>query len=314
MNWEQYINGFQSYIKLEKSQSANTFVAYLSDVRKFFDFMTANYSDISAKEVNQKHIEEFLKHINTSFNQSQDMTTLKVSSQNRLISALRSFFKYLITEDEIEDDPTSLIEPAKLPSKIPAVLTDYEIMQMLDICDKTTYKGYRDYVMIEVFYSTGLRVSELIGLKISDVFFEQEFIKVVGKGDKERIIPIGKIALHQLKVFIKGWRPSVSKKSNKRVPYVFLNQRGSKLTRQYVFMIIKDLAEKAGIKKNVHPHILRHSFATELVSRGANIMAVKDMMGHVNVRSTEIYTNFDTTTLRETLLLYHPLYNQEINT
>ncbi|MDR1846847.1 MAG: tyrosine recombinase [Bacteroidales bacterium] len=308
--WKQYIKGFKAYILMERTYSQNTFVSYLFDLQKFFDFMNTNHRDITPQSTTTAHIRDFVNHINTKVDGDADSRILKASSQNRLLSSLRAFFKYLLIENEIEDDPTALVGQAKLPSKLPEVLTNDEIMLMINACDKSTYHGFRNYLLIEVLYATGLRISELINLKISDVFFREEFIRVVGKGNKERIVPIGKIALRQLKIFIRNWRTTINIPP-KNEQYIFLNRRGNKMTRQYAFMVLKDLALRAGITKNVHPHTLRHSFATEMVMRGANIMTVKDMMGHTSVSSTEIYTNFDTSTLRETLMLFHPLYNNK---
>jgi integrase/recombinase XerD len=271
--------------------------------------MNENHTEITPQGITSHHIEQFIKHINKSKDADIEIKLLKASSQNRLLSSLRAFFKYLIIEDVMENDPTSMIEQAKLPSKLPEVLSNEEIMQLIKACDKSTFHGFRNYVMIEVLYATGLRISELINLKLSDVFFREEFIRVIGKGDKERIVPIGKTALKQLDILLKNWRTKIDIKP-KCENYIFLNHYGRKITRQLAFSILKDLALAAGIKKNVHPHTLRHSFATELISRGANIMTVRDMMGHSSVCSTEIYTNFDTSALRETLLLYHPLYKR----
>ena len=309
MIWKQYISSFESYILLERGYSQNTLASYLFDIRKFFDFMNANHPSITPKTTTKKHIEDFIRQINRNAGSDEESMILKASSQNRLVSSVRSFFKFLLIEDILDEDPTSLVKLAKLPQKLPDVLSNDEIMVLISACDRSTYYGFRNYVMIEVLYATGLRISELINLKASDIFFREKFIRVIGKGNKERVVPIGETALRQLKIFIRKWKPTI-KTDEKNEPYIFLNRRGRKITRQLAFSVLKDLALQAGIKKTVHPHTFRHSFATELISRGANIMAVKDMMGHSNVCSTEIYTNFDTFTLRETLMLYHPLYNK----
>ena len=309
MIWEQYIGGFKSYLLLERNYSPNTLVSYMFDIQKFFGFINAEHPSITPKTATRKHIEGFIKFVNRDIGSDEESMILKASSQNRLLSSLRTFFKFLLIEDVIDVDPTSFVKSVKLPQKLPIVLSNEEIMTLISACDKSTYHGFRNYVMIEVLYATGLRISELINLRKGDIFVKQKFIRVVGKGNKERIVPIGTTALRQLNIFIRKWRTGIEIDSQNE-HYVFLNRRGRKITRQLAFSVLKDLALQAGIKKAVHPHIFRHSFATELISRGANIMAVKDMMGHSNVCSTEIYTNFDTSTLRETLMLYHPLYSE----
>ncbi|MDR1725812.1 MAG: tyrosine recombinase [Bacteroidales bacterium] len=316
MVWEKYINGFKSYILLEKGQAKNTLTSYLLDLNKFFTFMNETYPEIVPYTTKHEHISQFINYINGTSNVTNNILKqkqnrkIKPSTQNRIIASLRAFFKFLLLENETESDPTDFIERAKLPEKLPEVLSNDEVNRLLNACDKSTYHGFRNYVIIEVLYSTGIRISELLNLKISDVFFKEEFIRVIGKGNKERLVPMGKIALKQLKIYIEKWRNQIAI-APKNEMIIFLTHKGKKISRQFIFSVLKDIASKAGITKNVYPHILRHSFATELVSRGANIMAVKDMMGHSSVRSTEIYTNFDTATIRETLMLYHPLYNKK---
>ena len=214
-------------------------------------------------------------------------------------------------EDIVDNDPTELIELPRLDSKLPVVLSNEEIIRMIDSIDKSNYKGAWMNLMIEVLYGAGLRVSELLNLKISDIYKSQELIKVIGKGNKERWVPLNKIAFKQIDLFLKNTRSKI-KPSKGCEKFIFLNQRGGKLSRISVFKAVKEVALIAGIEKNIHPHTLRHSFATELMLAGADIMVVRELMGHASVRSTEIYTHLNVKHLKETLLLYHPLYNQNI--
>jgi integrase/recombinase XerD len=299
--WGEDLNDFKSYILFERSLSSNTFEAYQRDCTKFFDFMNKNYPEITIHTVELKHLEEFLWQIN-----------LKNSSTRRIISGIRAYFRFLIMTDRITQNPCDLLETSRIEKLLPVVLSHEEIQKMLSVIDKSTYHGFRDSVIIEVLYACGLRISELLNLKKGDIYYKYEYIKVIGKGNKERLVPIGEKALKLLRLYIKNHRsklPNIDSKSN---DIIFLNKRGKQLTRQYVFQAIKTIAKEAGIKKNIHPHILRHSFASALIKGGANLIAVKEMMGHSSVVSTEIYTHLDTLHLRETLMLYHPHY-QELN-
>ena len=299
--WEEYLDEFKSYILFVRSLSVNTFEAYQRDCTKFFNFMNENYPEINIHTVELKHLEEFLWQIN-----------LKNSSTRRIISGIRAYFRFLIMTDRITQNPCDLLETSRIEKLLPVVLSHEEIQKMLSVIDKSTYHGFRDSVIIEVLYACGLRISELLNLKKGDIYYKYEYIKVIGKGNKERLVPIGEKALKLLRLYIKNHRsklPNIDSKSN---DIIFLNKRGKQLTRQYVFQAIKTIAKEAGIKKNIHPHILRHSFASALIKGGANLIAVKEMMGHSSVVSTEIYTHLDTLHLRETLMLYHPHY-QELN-
>ena len=299
--WEEYLDEFKSYILFVRSLSINTFEAYQRDCAKFFNFMNENYPEINIHTVELKHLEEFLWQIN-----------LKNSSTRRIISGIRAYFRFLIMTDRITQNPCDLLETSRIEKLLPVVLSHEEIQKMLSVIDKSTYHGFRDSVIIEVLYACGLRISELLNLKKGDIYYKYEYIKVIGKGNKERLVPIGEKALKLLRLYIKNHRsklPNIDSKSN---DIIFLNKRGKQLTRQYVFQAIKTIAKEAGIKKNIHPHILRHSFASALIKGGANLIAVKEMMGHSSVVSTEIYTHLDTLHLRETLMLYHPHY-QELN-
>lgn len=299
--WEDYLNDFKSHILFERSLSKNTFDAYLRDCKKFFAFMQENYPEITIYTVELKHLEEFLWQ-----------SKLKNSSNRRLISGINAYFKFLVITDRIINNPCELLESSRIEKLLPVVLHHEEIQKMLSVIDKSTYHGFRDSVIIEVLYACGLRISELLNLKKGDIYYKYEYIKVIGKGNKERLVPIGEKALKLLRLYIKNHRSKLPKIDSKCEDIIFLNRRGKKLTRQYVFQAIKTIAHEAGIKKNIHPHILRHSFASALIKGGANLIAVKEMMGHASVVSTEIYTHLDTLHLRETLMLYHPHY-QELN-
>lgn len=299
--WEEYLDEFKSYILFVRSLSINTFEAYQRDCAKFFNFMNENYPEINIHTVELKHLEEFLWQIN-----------LKNSSARRIISGIKAYFKFLVLTDRLDNNPCELLETSRIEKLLPVVLSHEEIQKMLSVIDKSTYHGFRDSVIIEVLYACGLRISELLNLKKRDIYFKHEYIKVLGKGNKERLVPIGEKALQLLDLYIRNHRSKLKKIDQKCKDIVFLNRRGRKLTRQYVFLAIKTAAQQAEIKKNIHPHILRHSFASALVKGGANLIVVKEMMGHASVVSTEIYTHLDTTHLRETLMLYHPHY-QNLN-
>ena len=299
--WEEYLDEFKSYILFVRSLSVNTFEAYQRDCTKFFNFMNENYPEINIHTVELKHLEEFLSQIN-----------LKNSSARRIISGIKAYFKFLVLTDRLDNNPCELLETSRIEKLLPVVLSHEEIQKMLSVIDKSTYHGFRDSVIIEVLYACGLRISELLNLKKGDIYFKHEYIKVLGKGNKERLVPIGEKALQLLDLYIRNHRSKLKKIDQKCKDIVFLNRRGRKLTRQYVFLAIKTAAQQAEIKKNIHPHILRHSFASALVKGGANLIVVKEMMGHASVVSTEIYTHLDTTHLRETLMLYHPHY-QNLN-
>lgn len=299
--WEEYLDEFKSYILFVRSLSVNTFEAYQRDCTKFFNFMNENYPEINIHTVELKHLEEFLWQIN-----------LKNSSARRIISGIKAYFKFLVLTDRLDNNPCELLETSRIEKLLPVVLSHEEIQKMLSVIDKSTYHGFRDSVIIEVLYACGLRISELLNLKKGDIYFKHEYIKVLGKGNKERLVPIGEKALQLLDLYIRNHRSKLKKIDQKCKDIVFLNRRGRKLTRQYVFLAIKTAAQQAEIKKNIHPHILRHSFASALVKGGANLIVVKEMMGHASVVSTEIYTHLDATHLRETLMLYHPHY-QNLN-
>lgn len=307
--WDGYLKGFKSYLIIERAFSENTKDAYIRDCERLLFFLKKTFPNITPKELKYKHIQNFLKTIQAP----KEDKVLKISTQKRLIAGIRAFYKYLLIENIVETDPTELIELPRLDQKLPIVLSNDEIIKMFSVIDKSTYRGQWMNLMLEILYGAGLRISELLDLTISNIYWKQELIKVIGKGDKERWIPLNKQALRQMKLFIENSRTQISiKKGNEDV--IFLNQRGGKLTRMAAHQAIKEIALKAGIEKNIHPHTLRHSFATELILGGADIIVIRELMGHASVRSTEIYTHLNTQHLKDTILAYHPLYNKKLKT
>lgn len=299
--WGSWLNGFSAFLKLEKSLSQNSIEAYCRDVKKLDSFLEIHNLKITPLQVNTQHIKECLVYLN--------QVQLNEKSQARFISAIRTFFKYLLLENEIESNPAELIELPKISRKLPDILSIEEIENLIESIDLSEPTGERNKTIIELMYGCGLRVSELVNLKISEVKENSGFIKVVGKGNKERLIPISKTALKQYNRYkdlvrvhqnvFKGYED-----------YLFLNNRGKNLSRVMIFLMIKSLVEKAGIRKKISPHTFRHSFATHLVEGGADLRAVQEMLGHESILTTEIYTHLDQTFLRDTLLQFHPRSNK----
>jgi integrase/recombinase XerD len=287
-----------SYMRLERALSKNSIEAYKRDVLRFHTFMTVTWPDVALDEVRQQHLVAFIHHIHSA--------GLNARSQSRMISGIRSLFKYLILEGAIKEDPSELLELPRLGKRLPITLDVEEIEAIINAVDLSQTQGHRNKAIIEVLYGCGLRVSELTDLKISNLSLEQGVIRVVGKGDKERLVPIGKVTVRHLKTFISDVR-SKHKIIKGYEDHVFLNQQGKSLSRVMVFNIIKDHCAKAGIKKNVSPHTLRHSFATHLVEGGADLRAIQEMLGHESITTTEIYTHLDRSYLQETIRSYHPL-------
>lgn len=298
MKWTNGIKGFMSYMRLERALSKNSIEAYKRDVLRFHTFMTVTWPDVALDEVRQQHLVAFIHHIHSA--------GLNARSQSRMISGIRSLFKYLILEGAIKEDPSELLELPRLGKRLPITLDVEEIEAIINAVDLSQTQGHRNKAIIEVLYGCGLRVSELTDLKISNLSLEQGVIRVVGKGDKERLVPIGKVTVRHLKTFISDVR-SKHKIIKGYEDHVFLNQQGKSLSRVMVFNIIKDHCAKAGIKKNVSPHTLRHSFATHLVEGGADLRAIQEMLGHESITTTEIYTHLDRSYLQETIRSYHPL-------
>ena len=297
--WESFTKGFRAFLQLEKSLSDHSVEAYLQDVNKFISFLRLRELKISPSEVNASHIKDFLKEIGE--------LGIASSTQARILSGLKSFFGYCIIEDIIITDPTLLIEAPKLKRALPDILDYPEIELLISQNDLSTPEGLRNKAILETMYSCGLRVSELTGLKISNYFPEIGFVRVTGKGNKERLVPIGEMAVKHIDIYLNHVR-------NKLVPkpgsedIIFLNRRGGQLSRVMIFLLIRQLADKAGIKKNISPHTFRHSFATHLIEGGADLRAVQEMLGHESITTTEIYTHLDREFLRTTLKAYHPAF------
>ncbi|MDQ3393113.1 MAG: site-specific tyrosine recombinase XerD [Bacteroidota bacterium] len=297
MVWDVLIKDFGDHLKVERSLSGNSVEAYLYDIIKFRDYLKINYSEVIAKEVTANHLREFIYYLN-----NEDFTPF---SQARILSGIKAFFKYLIYEEVIVKDPSTLIEGPKLGRKLPDTLDILEIQQILDNIDLSTPEGLRNRAIIETLYSSGLRVSEVIDLRLTNLFFDLGFLKVIGKGNKERLVPIGKHALKYIKLYFEHIRKNIAIKPGHE-NYVFLNRRGAKLTRVMIFTIIKNLAILIGLNKKISPHTFRHSFATHLIEGGADLRAVQEMLGHESITTTEIYTHLDRDFLRQTIIDFHP--------
>jgi integrase/recombinase XerD len=297
LNWKVYIQGFKSFLQLEKSLSKNSVEAYLHDVDLLVRFLELKKHNVSPKELELNHFQDFLKWINE--------IGMSAHSQARIISGIKSFYKYLLLENVLNHNPTELIEAPKLGRKLPDTLSLDEINKIIEAIDLSTPEGQRNKAILETLYSCGLRVSELVNLKISNLYFNDEFIKVVGKGDKERLVPIGSVAIKQINIYKNEIRSHINvKKEHEDV--LFLNRRGAKLSRVMVFTIIKQLAFKIGLKKHISPHTFRHSFATHLIEGGADLRAVQEMLGHESITTTEIYTHLDRDYLRQAIIQFHP--------
>lgn len=304
MNWENQISEYKSFLKLEKGLSENSILAYISDVIKLKEYIVdVKRYVLQPHLVQYKHLQNFIFYI-VELGVSQ-------ATQSRIISAIRSFYKFLLISNKIQKNPAELLETPRLVRKIPDVLSIEEIDKIIEVIDLSTDQGLRNKAIIETLYSCGLRVSELINLKISNLFLDDGFIKVVGKGDKQRLVPISKKAIDLIVFYVYNDRKKIDIQLNFD-DYLFLNRRGKPLTRNMIFMIIKDLVKKAEIDKNVSPHTFRHSFATHLVEGGADLRAVQDMLGHESITTTEIYTHIDQSYLRETIISFHPHGKKEI--
>lgn len=279
--------------------SENTVEAYLRDVAMLQSHINTHYSGVGVQDVTLEHLQSLLATIND--------LELSISTQARVLSGIKSFYRFLLLEEVIKKDPTDLLEAPKLKRSLPHVLSIADIDRLFAAIDHSTPEGQRNRAMLETLYSCGLRVSELTGLKMSDMYLGLGFIKVLGKGNKERLVPIGETAINQIKLYAEYVRVHVPAKKGHE-DFLFLNRRGSSLSRIMIFLIIKELAEKAGLSGKVHPHTFRHSFATHLVEAGADLRAVQEMLGHKSITTTEIYTHLDRTYLRQTLEKFHPRY------
>lgn len=297
MAWDIYIQEYENYLRLERSLSANSVEAYVRDVSKLKQFLEISGSDITPLQVSMVELQNFIEYINE--------LGMSAFSQARIISGLKSFYKFLLYEGELDSDPTELLEAPKLGRKLPDTLSVEEIDQILAAIDHSKPEGMRNRAMLETLYSSGLRVSELIGLKMSNVHSDVGFLRIFGKGSKERLVPIGKEALKYIKIYREEVRIHLDIKPGNE-SFMFLNRNGRQLSRQMVFIVIKTLVEKAGIKKTISPHTFRHSFATHLIEGGADLRAVQEMLGHESITTTEIYTHLDRDYLRQVIQEYHP--------
>jgi integrase/recombinase XerD len=295
--WQSYIKHFKNYLRLERSLSGNSVEAYVRDVEKLEEYLELAKIDLPPAKINEEHLAAFLKYLSE--------LGLAAHSQARMLSGIKAFFKYLLLENEITEDPTELLESPRLPRKLPDVLSYEEIETMLSAIDHSTPEGTRNRAIIEVLYSSGLRVSELTGLQLTHCYFDIGFLRILGKGDKVRLVPIGKEAIKYTQIYLEHVRSEIAPAKDAE-DIVFLNRRGGQLSRVMIFIMIKDIVEKAGIHKTVSPHTFRHSFATHLIEGGASLRAVQEMLGHESITTTEIYTHLDRDYLRQVITEFHP--------
>jgi integrase/recombinase XerD len=295
LSWKQSFRNFETYLRLEKSLSDNSVEAYLNDVYKLEKYFAEAAIDISPGKVTYSDLKSFLAWYGVN--------NTNTRTQSRVLSGLRAFFRYLLIEGEIEENPASLIESPKIGLKLPEVLSVSEIDRIIGEIDLSKPEGHRNKAIIETLYGCGLRVSELVNLRLTDIHYNEEFVVVTGKGNKQRLVPVSQKALKEIDIY---------KLDRNRLPAIkdhnilFLNRRGGHLTRAMIFTIIKDLAARAGINKNISPHTFRHSFATHMIEAGADLRAVQEMLGHESILTTEIYTHIDRSFLRDTLIMFHP--------
>ncbi len=297
MTWLDYLSEYLSYLKLEKSLSENSIAAYKRDIKTFISFLEFKKLNLSPARVELTHLKDFISWVNE--------LGMSARTQARVISGLKSFFKFLLIDEKIDNDPTALLEAPKIGRKLPEVLSVKEIDDLINAIDLSKPEGHRNKAIVETLYSCGLRVSELINLRLTDLFFDQGFIKVLGKGSKERLVPVSQKAIKEIEIYSSQYRNHyrIDKQSEN---ILFLNRRGKKLTRVMIFTIIKTLAKQIGLKKNISPHTFRHSFASHLIDGGADLRAIQEMLGHESIITTEIYTHLDTEYLRDTIIQYHP--------
>ncbi|MDR2291972.1 MAG: site-specific tyrosine recombinase XerD [Prevotellaceae bacterium] len=295
MKWNVAIKDFKKYLRLELSLSENTVNAYIHDVEKLKTFAEKK-NNLAVNDIQEFHIQEFLADL---YDNNLDRRT-----QQRILSGIKSFFLFLEIENEVQINPTEFVESPKAERKLPDFLTVDEIDRIISSIDLSEHLGHRNAAIIETLYSCGLRVSEIIDLRISNLFFADEFIRIVGKGNKERIVPIGERAIKSLNLYLDQRKLIFVNRNDEDI--VFLNRSGKKLSRVAIFNLIKGYAKKAGIAKNISPHTIRHSFATHLIENGADLRAVQQMLGHESILTTEIYTHLDQTFIRNVILMYHP--------
>ncbi|HNQ37364.1 MAG: site-specific tyrosine recombinase XerD [Prolixibacteraceae bacterium] len=297
MKWSDCKKGYEEFLRLEKSLSQNSVAAYVNDINKLIFFLEEEFKKVPPEKVRLMHLKKFVEWLN--------LKGVSPRTQARTISGIKSFFKYLLIEEKILNDPTTLLESPKVGRKLPDVLSMEEIDLLIDSVDVSKPEGQRNRAMLETLYSCGLRVSELVSLKVSNLYFDQGFIKIEGKAEKERLVPISKNAMDEITKYMEGYRKTLHI-SKDCTNILFLNRRGKNLSRVMVFTIIKGLAEKIGLGKKISPHTFRHSFATHLINGGADLRAVQEMLGHESILTTEIYTHIDKDYLKSTIQQFHP--------
>ncbi len=297
MVWQQWKKGFETYLKLERSLSGNTTKAYMADIDKLHAFVKEQKEAIGPEAVDRELLVAFIQHVS--------QIGVSARSQARIISGIRAFFHFLLIEEVVAMNPAKEIDIPKMARKLPVVLSVQEIERMIDTIDMSLPTGQRNRAILETLYGSGLRVSELVNLNISDIQVQAEFVRVTGKGNKQRLVPLGGEALKHILLYKNNIRPGLPVKKGFE-DILFLNRFGKKLSREMVFNIVREMARAAGVKKSISPHTLRHSFATHLVEGGADLRAVQDMLGHASITTTEIYTHLDREFLRENLFSYHP--------
>ena len=299
MKWDSYIKGFKNYLRLEKSLSENSIQAYIHDIKLLVKFLEEKNLNLIPKQIKLSVLQDFVMWINK--------IGLNARSQARIISGIKAFFNYLNIEEILESNPTELLESPKIGRKLPDTLSFEEIEKIINAVDLSKPVGERNKAILETLYGCGLRVSELTNMKITNLYFNDGFIKIIGKGDKERLVPIDEVAQKHINIYLNNIRNhQTPKKGDEDI--LFLNYRGGKLSRVMIFLIVKELTKKAGIKKKISPHTFRHSFATHLIEGGANLRAVQEMLGHESITTTEIYTHLDKTFLRKVITKFHPRY------
>ena len=304
MNIQSEIDSFKAYLQIEKSLSKNSIEAYMHDIEILTAFLQKKKQQLKFNQSDINILRMFIEYLNNEYFKDFNRE-ISARSQARIISGIRAFYKYLLLSDKIDTDPSKLLEMPKIGNKLPEFLSVEEIDRIEAAVDLSKPEGHRNRAIIETLYSCGLRVSELINLKITDLYFDLDFIKVTGKGNKERLVPVSKKMKNEVELYLKSYRIHLDIKKEFE-NYLFLNRRGRKLTRNMIFLIVKELAEAAGIQKNISPHTFRHSFATHLVDGGADLRAVQEMLGHSSIITTEIYTHLSKEYLKQTIIDYHP--------
>jgi integrase/recombinase XerD len=297
MKWDDSIKGFEEYLRLEKALSGNSINAYINDINKLLDFLKDYFKGVTPQKVRLNHLKSFVEWLNGK--------GVSPRTQARTISGIKSYFKYLLIEEKINSDPTALLESPRIGRKLPDILSIEEIDMLINSVDIEKPEGQRNKAILETLYSCGLRVSELVNLKMSNLFFDQGYIKVEGKSNKERLVPISSRAIKEINIYVEGYR-----KTLKVVPgaqdILFLNRRGQMLSRVMIFTVIKTLAIQVNLNKKISPHTFRHSFATHLIDGGADLRSVQEMLGHESILTTEIYTHLDREYLKDTINQFHP--------